>query len=289
LWVASATLKDSGSYLPREKYALINRAVLAACDATDGVTDGVLEDPRRCTFDPQSLVCTGVAAESCLTAAQVTAARQIYTPARKPRTGEQIWPGLMRGSELGWTAQAGGPAPIRLATDFFKYLVFENPNWDWRTFDFDRDVATATTKVGPLVTTMNPDLEAFRSRGGKLIMYHGWNDPLIAPENSVNYYTSVVDRFGRERADQFVRLFMVPGMDHCRGGAGPNTFDVVTALDAWVVSGVAPSRITASRITNGKVDRTRPLCPYPQVAVYTGTGSSDETASFECRNPTSTR
>jgi feruloyl esterase len=191
----------------------------------------------------------------------------------------------MRGSELGWAAQAGGPAPIRLATDFFKYLVFENPNWDWRTFDFDRDVATATTKVGPIVTTMNPDLEAFSSRGGKLIMYHGWNDQLIAPENSVKYYSSVVDRFGRDRTDQFMRLFMVPGMDHCRGGVGPNTFDLVTALDAWVMSGVAPSRITASRITNGKVDRTRPLCPYPQVALYTGTGSTDEAGSFECRNP----
>jgi feruloyl esterase len=285
LWVASATLKDSASYIPREKYPLINRAVLAACDATDGVSDGVLEDPRRCNFDPRSLQCTSAAGESCLTSAQVSAARQIYAPSRNPRTGEQIWPGLMRGSELGWAAQAGGPAPIRLATDFFKYLVFENSNWDWRTFDFDRDVATATTKVGPIVTTMNPDLEAFSSRGGKLIMYHGWNDPLIAPENSVNYYTRVVDRFGGERANQFVRLFMVPGMDHCRGGAGPNTFDLMTALDAWVVSSVAPSRITASRITNGKVDRTRPLCPYPQVALYTGTGSTDEAASFECRNP----
>jgi feruloyl esterase len=283
LWVAAATLKDPASFIPREKYAHINRAVLSACDARDGVTDGVLEDPRRCDFDPKSLVCTSTSGESCLTLEQAMAARQIYTPAKNPRTGEEIWPGLMRGSELGWAAQAGGPAPIRLATDFFKYLVFENANWDWRTFDFDRDVATANAKVGPIVTTMNPDLEAFRSRGGKLIMYHGWNDQVIAPENSVNYYTSVVDRFGRERADQFVRLFMAPGMEHCRGGPGPNTFDPVTALDAWVASGVAPSRIIASRVTNGKVERTRPLCAYPQVAVYAGTGSTDEAASFECR------
>jgi Tannase and feruloyl esterase len=289
LWVASATLKDSASFIPRDKYPLINRAVLAACDARDGVTDGVLEDPRRCDFDPKSLMCTRVAGESCLTSEQVTAARQIYAPAKNPRTGEEIWPGLMRGSELGWAAQAGGPAPIRLATDFFKYLVFENPNWDWRTFDFDRDVATAIAKVGPIVTTMNPDLEAFRSRGGKVIMYHGWNDQAIAPENSVKYYTSVVDRLGRERADQLVRLFMAPGVEHCRGGPGPSTFDAVAALDAWVVSGVAPTRIIASRITNGKVDRTRPLCPYPQVAVYTATGSTDEAASFECKVPSPLR
>jgi feruloyl esterase len=215
----------------------------------------------------------------------VNAVRQIYAPAKNPRTGEEIWPGLMRGSELGWAAQAGGPAPIRLATDFFKYLLFEHPNWDWQTLDFDRDVATATKKVGPIVTTMNPDLEAFSSRGGKLILYHGWNDQAIAPGNSVKYYTSVVDRFGRERADQFARLFMAPGVAHCRGGPGPDTFDAVGALEAWVESGVAPNSLIASRVVNGKVDRTRPLCSYPQVAVYKGSGSTDDAAHFECRVP----
>jgi feruloyl esterase len=208
LWVASATLKDPASFIPPEKYSLINRAVLAACDAKDGVADGVLEDPRRCDFDPQSLACSNADGPSCLTPKQVNAVRQIYAPAKNPRSGEEIWPGLMQGSELGWAAQAGGPGPIRLATDFFKYLVFENPNWDWRTFDFDRDVATAIAKVGSIVTTMNPDLEAFRARGGKLILYHGWNDQAIAPENTVKYYESVVDRFGKEAADQFVRLFI---------------------------------------------------------------------------------
>jgi feruloyl esterase len=285
LWVASATLKDPASFIPREKFPLINRAVLAACDARDGVADGVLEDPRRCDFDPKSLSCTDATGESCLTPGQVNAVRQIYAPAKNPRTGEEIWPGLMRGSELGWPAQAGGPAPIRFATDFFKYLVFDNPNWDWRSFDFDRDVATATAKVGAIVTTMNPDLEAFRSRGGKLIMYHGWSDQLIAPENSVKYYATVVDRFGRERADQFVRLFMAPGVAHCRGGSGPDTFDAVGALERWVENGTAPNSIIASRVVNGKVDRTRPLCSYPQVAVYKGSGSTDDAANFECRVP----
>ena len=132
---------------------------------------------------------------------------------------------------------------------------------------------------------MNPDLEAFRSRGGKLIMYHGWSDQLIVPENSVKYYASVVDRIGRERADQFIRLFMAPGVQHCRGGPGPDTFDSVAALDAWVEKGgVAPNSVIASRVVNGKVDRTRPLCPYPQVAVYKGSGSTDDASSFACRD-----
>jgi feruloyl esterase len=285
LWVASATLKDPASFIPQEKYSLINRAVLAACDAKDGVADGVLDDPRRCDFDPQSLACSNADGPSCLTPQQVNAVRQIYAPAKNPRSGEEIWPGLMRGSELGWAAQAGGPAPIRLATDFFKYLVFDNPNWDWRSFDFDRDVATATAKVGAIVTTMNADLEAFRSRGGKLILYHGWNDQAIAPENTVKYYASVVDRFGRERADQFVRLFMAPGVAHCRGGSGPDTFDAVGALERWVENGTAPNSIIASRVVNGKVDRTRPLCSYPQVAMFKGSGSTDDAANFECRLP----
>jgi feruloyl esterase len=289
LWVASATLRDPASFIPREKYALINRAVLAACDGRDGVADGVLEDPRRCDFDPKALACMDAGDNSCLTPAQVEAARQIYTPARNARSGEQIWPALMRGSELGWAAQAGGPGPIRLATDFYKYLVFENPNWDWRTFDFDRDIATATAKVGSIVTTMNPDLTQFSSRGGKLILYHGWNDQAIAPENSVTYYMSVAGRFGSERADQFVRLFMVPGMEHCRGGPGPNRFDAVTSLETWVERGVAPNRIIVSRMINDNVDRTRPLCPYPRVAVYKGGGSTNDAESFECRLPTPLR
>jgi feruloyl esterase len=285
LWVASATLKETASFIPREKYSLINRAVLAACDASDGVADGVLEDPRLCDFDPKVLSCTSSGGDACLTSAQVDAARRIYAPARNPRTGEEIWPAMMRGSELGWAAQAGGPAPIRLATDFFKYLVFEDPDWDWRTFDFDRDVATATARVGSLVTTMNPDLRKFGARGGKLIMYHGWNDQAIAPENSVTYYTSVADTLGREEVDEFVRLFMVPGMEHCGGGPGPNTFDPVAALEAWVEQGTAPNRITVSRVTKGKVDRTRPLCSYPRVAVYKGVGTTDDASSFECRIP----
>lgn len=288
LWVASATLEDLASFIPVEKYSLINKAVLASCDARDGVDDGVLEDPRRCDFDPKALLCTSADSNACLTSAQVEAARRIYTPARNPRTGEEIWPALMRGSELRWAAQAGGPAPIRMATDFFKYLVFEDAKWDWRTFDFDRDVATAIAKVGAVVTTMNPNLSEFSGRGGKLIMYHGWNDQAIAPENSINYHTSVVGTFGREQTDQFVRLFMVPGMEHCRGGPGPNTFDALTALEAWVEKGVAPARITASHSTNGKVDRTRPLCPYPQIALYKSVGSTDEASSFECRAPSPT-
>jgi Tannase and feruloyl esterase len=263
--------------------SLINRAVLAACDARDGVRDGILEDPRRCDFDPHALLCAGADEDTCLTAAQADAAGRIYTAARNPRTGEKIWPALSPGSELGWAFHAGGPEPAALAIDFYKYLVFEDANWDWRTFDFDRDVARADAKVGSILTTMNPNLREFNAHGGKLIMYHGWSDQAIAPENSVDYYTSVVGVFGQSQTDQFLRLFMAPGMQHCGGGDGPNTFDMMTALEQWVENGRAPEQIIASRVRNEKTDRTRPLCAYPQVAEYNGTGSTDEAANFTCK------
>jgi feruloyl esterase len=283
LWVASATLKDHASYLPPSTYPLINKAVLAACDARDGVSDGLLEDPRRCRFDPKTLLCSSGRSDSCLTAPQVETVQRIYSAVRNPRTGQEIFPPLPPGSELSWATQAAGPEPSRLATEFFKYFVFEDPNWDWRTFDFDRDVSRADAKIGPIVTAMDPDLKVFNAKGGKFIMYHGWNDQLIAAENSVNYYNGVVALFGAQQTDRFFRLFMAPGMQHCGGGPGPNTFDAVSALERWVEEGKAPQHITASHSTDGVVDRTRPLCPYPQVAAYKGHGSIDEAANFECK------
>lgn len=289
LWIASATLKDPASAIPPGKYSLINKAVLAACDARDGVADGVLEDPRRCDFDPKTLLCPGADTSGCLTSAQIEAVRKIYAPARNPRTGQEIYPGMPRGGELGWAGLAGGPQPNWRALELFKYFVFEDPDWDWRTFDFDRDMARTDATVGPVVAAMNPDLEKFKARGGKLILYHGWNDQGVAPQNSVNYYEDVVRVLGPTQTDQFVRLFMAPGMQHCRGGpippAGPDEFDEVGALEQWVEQGRAPEKIIASHSTGGVVDRTRPLCPYPQVAGYKGTGSTDEAENFMCVSP----
>ena len=284
LWTASATLLDKASYLSKEKFALLHKAVIAACDGLDGVKDGVMEDPTRCHFDPKELLCAGEENALCLTAPQVEAARKIYSPAVNPRTKEAYYPGFERGSELGWGAKAGGPEPWSNGLDYFKYVVFRNPNWDWKTFDFDKDVALAAKVDNGTINSLDANLRPFQSRGGKLLTYHGWSDNLIAPTNSVNYYKQVQEAMGGpEQISSWYRLFLVPGMGHCRGGEGTDTFDPVAALDQWVEQGVAPERIPASRVTNGAVDRTRPLCPYPQTAQYKGSGSTDDAANFVCK------
>ena len=284
LWAAHATLKDEASHIPPSKYPLINKAVLEACDALDGVADGILENPLRCRFDPKILLCKGEDGPACLTAPQVEAARKIYGPAKDPRTGKEIFPGLAPGSELVWGALAGGPKPFPIPEDHFKYVVFKDPNWDWRTLNFEKDVALADKLDNGTLNATDPNLKPFVAHGGKLILYHGWNDQLIAPRNSIDYYKSVAAAMGgRSQVDKSIRLFMAPGMGHCAGGPGPNTFDAVSALEQWVEKGIAPDQMVASHSAGGRVDRTRPLCPYPQVAHYKGTGSADDAANFVCR------
>jgi Tannase and feruloyl esterase len=294
LWAGRATLSDSASRIPAEKLALLNRAALNACDAQDGVTDGVIENPRGCRFDPQVVMCKDGDGADCLTKAQVEAAKKIYGPATNARTGEALFPGLPPGGELGWVAAAGGPAPFPIPDSHFKNVVFEDPKWDFQTLDFDRDITRAERVDNGTLTAVNPDLNAFVKRGGKLLIYHGWNDQLITPLNSINYYESVLSHFGaggRDRAGTlqdvqgFYRLFMAPGMTHCGGGPGPNTFDMQAALEQWVEKGVAPSEIVATRSVNGVVDRLRPLCAYPKIAAYKGTGDTNEASNFECRDP----
>jgi feruloyl esterase len=285
VWVAHATLKEPAGYIPKDKYAVIHKAALDECDALDGVKDGVIDDPTRCRFDPKTIQCGADDAPTCLTAAQVEAARRIYAPAKNPRTGAEIFPGLEPGSELGWAGLAGGPAPLSIAADYFKYVVFRNPAWDFKTFDFDKDVALADSLDHGDLNATDPNLTAFFSRGGKLLMYHGWTDMLIAPRNSITYYTSVVSASGgAAKVNGSMRLFMVPGMAHCAGGEGPGNFDKLTPLEQWVEQGKAPDRILASRLaTKDAAARTRPLCPYPLVAAYSGTGSTNDAANFVCR------
>jgi feruloyl esterase len=285
---ATATLLDPATRLAPPKLAAINSAVIAACDARDGVTDGLLENPAACRFDPGTLLCAGAESDACLTAPQVAAARRIYAPAGNPRTKAEVFPGMPPGSELTWTAIAGGPQPFSIPVEFYKYFVYGDANWDWRTFDLDKDVAAADEKFAKLMNATDPNLSVFKARGGKLIMYHGWNDQLIQAGNSINYYNSVVKAMGARETDDFARLFMAPGMLHCAGGPGPNRFDAVTALEQWVEQGTKPASLTASHLANGVVDRTRPLCPYPQVAVYDGSGSIDEAASFACSSAAQT-
>jgi feruloyl esterase len=281
IWIWQARHKDQASFIPQSGYVVLHNAVLEACDALDGVKDGVLEDPTRCKFDPGTVQCKGAAGPNCLTAAQVEAARKIYEGPNNPRTGKQIFQGLLPGSELGWAASAGAE-PVSYASDLYKYVVFKDPNWDPLKLNFDSDVALAEKVATPLIA-INPDLRKFTSRGGKLLLYMGWGDPGIPPGYLPEYYRNVVARLGQKNAQNSVRLFMVPGMGHCGGGEGTSTFDMISVMEQWAEQGKTPTQIAASRVRNGKVDRTRPLCPYPQVAKYTGSGSTDEGANFACQ------
>jgi feruloyl esterase len=284
------TLGDPESYIPARKLKAIEAAGLAACDARDGVTDGVLDDPTKCDFDPSVLLCKGAETDECLTEKQVAALKKIYAGPRNAK-GQQIIPGFTPGAETGsggWTGWITGATPNAAAqfffsTQAFKNMVYDDPKWDFKTFDLERDGKLANEKLGLVLNATDPNLKAFSARGGKLIMYHGWNDQLITPLNTVNYYNSVTRTLGMAETDEFARLFMAPGMLHCGGGPGPNTFDALGALEQWVEQGTTPAQLTASHSTTGVVDRTRPLCPYPQVATYTGSGSIDEAASFQCK------
>jgi len=268
--------------VPTAKLAMLNQAVLRACDARDGVKDGVLSNPRACTFDPSTLLCRGNDGATCLTAPQVESVKRMYAPART-KSGDVVFPGKEPGSETGWTAIAGGPAPAGVSLGSFR-IAYGDANWDWRGFDLDRDLKIVDERVGTIINAVNPDLSAFKARGGKLLLYHGWNDTAISPGNTVNYYSSVLAGMGSKQ-DDWIRLFMAPGMEHCRGGPGPNQVNFMSALERWRESGIAPDRLIASRVADNLVETTRPLCPYPQVAHYTGTGSTNDAANFVCKAP----
>ena len=292
VWKAQAIRKNPGGLVPPSKLLLIHNAVLAACDARDGVKDGLLQDPRLCNFDPKILQCKREDHPDCLTAAQVVVVRAFYSPTVNPRTREQIFPGMVPGSELGWSSNTGrmyaDPPDITKtrATAYLRYAVFQDPNWDYMTFDFDSGMALADRIDDGLTKASDPNLRDFFQLGGRLLQYHGWSDPSISPLNSINYYNSVLDFMGgpiNVRASY--RLFMVPGMDHCDEGDGPNTFDSIGAIEKWVETGKAPEAIIATQLKEGKVVRDRPLCPFPQVATYKGTGSIDEAANFVCALP----
>ncbi len=251
----------------------------------DGLKDGLISDPTRCKFDPGVLLCKGADGPGCLTAPQVEAARKVYGPARNPRTGKELFQAFAPGSELGWAVMGGGPEPYAPILDQVRYVVFQNAGWDWRTFDFDKDNERFERPEYLIMNATDPHLEKFLAHGGKLLLYHGWADQNVSPYMTVQYFDRVRQTLGAARTDGSVRLFMEPGMAHCGGGEGPNTFDKVSALDRWVEEGQAPASIIASHSTAGQVDRTRPLCPYPQVAQYKGSGSIDDAANFACKLP----
>ncbi len=281
---------DGAALMPPEKLSTLAAAVMASCDAVDGVADGVIDNPGRCRFDPAALRCTGGDQADCLTDTQVEAVRKVYAGPRNPRTGERVFAGWSPGSESlgdgrgGWAGYLlRPPEPMRLG--YWARWVFGDPHWDWRTFDWDRDLDYAQRRMETVDAT-DPDLGAFRRRGGKLLLYAGWADAVVPASDTTAYYEAVQQASGGpDTTATFARLFTVPGMGHCGGGPGPGTFDGLGALARWVETGAGPDRLIASKVVNGVVERTRPLCPYPQVARYTGGGSTDEAENFRCVVP----
>jgi feruloyl esterase len=283
--IAQATHKDPASWIPREKYPVLHRAALYACDALDGVGDGLISDPMRCKFDPAIVQCTGADKPNCLTPAQVQAAKAIYAGIHDPKTGQQLFPGQEPGSELLWGGTSGSPRPLAMSDDLFKYVVFKDPNWDFMTLDINKHLEMAQKIDGGTLSPVSANIKPFVERGGKLLIYHGWADQNISPRSSVNYYGQLVATLGQAQVDESVRLYMVPGMGHCGGGEGPNEFDMLAELGQWRERKVAPAAVIASKTVNGKVVRTRPLCPYPQVPRYMGVGSIDDVRNFVCQMP----
>jgi hypothetical protein len=299
VWDLLALLGDKASDITPNKLKAIQAAALEACDALDGVKDGVIEDPSRCHFDPAVLLCKAAETDDCLTAPQVAALKKLYAGGHTS-SGERIFPGYSPGGEAeggGWQPWITATPPERslmfaFGTQFFKNMVFDDPAWDYRKFDVDRDLKSAEEKTAAALNAADPDLTRFRKRGGKLILYHGWSDAAIAAHSTIDYYENVQKKMGADQAREFVRLFMVPGMQHCGGGSGPSAFgqfgppagdadhDADAALERWVEKGVAPERIVASQ--KSPVARTRPLCAYPLTARYKGSGSTDDASNFTC-------
>ena len=273
--------REPAAVIPPSKYPMIHDAVLNACDAKDDVKDGVIEDPSRCAFDFAGLACVGDDRADCLTKPQVETAAMMASPITDRPSGAVLHPGrYYPGSELGWGG-VGGPLPSVESLEGMKKIVFD-ANWDYHTIRVPDAVERAVRADNGLLYGGEPNLTPFYRRGGKLLMYHGWADPLVTPDASLIMFRKINEAVG-PLASNALALFMVPGMGHCQGGPGTDVFDKVGAIDRWVESGIKPQSIPASHVTRGVVDRTRPLCAYPAIAHYIGSGSTDEARNFICR------
>ncbi len=306
--VYQTMLASPDNYLSTEKLELLSRTTLAACDKSDGLEDGLITDPRLCTFNPETLKCAGPDQATCLTAGQLDVVKQVYGGA-KLSNGEVYahpFPVGHEGSATGWrawisgqerpTRQADGtlaytgtylPSGYRLSEQNMRFLALDDddPSFTWRTFVLDRDLPRMKT-MSEILSPLDPDLRPYKARNGKLLAYHGWADPAISAYGTVSYFDKVAKAVGGQQAlDAFARLYLVPGMHHCSGGPGPDEFDMLTALENWVEKGVAPGPVVAKSSIEGRLDRTRPLCPHPQVARYAGSGSIEDAANFRCELP----
>jgi hypothetical protein len=295
-------------YVPASKVPAINKAVLAACRSHE--PGAFLADPRACHFHPDTLVCKSTETDACLTPAQAGSVKALYASSYLSN-GKLVYHGLLPGGELGgngWPGWITGDSPntsagAKYAGGYFRNLVYARPGWDLNSFDLDRDLKAAEEKTAGALDAVNPDLTAFKARGGKLILYHGWNDPAISPLATIDYYNSVVETVGPQQTQEFVRLFLVPGMQHCAGGPGPTDFgqwgpsfnpalddaahNITLALKQWVEKGTAPEQVIARGNTDpsgaGKGTKfAQPICAYPKAAMYQGNGDRKDAASYAC-------
>jgi feruloyl esterase len=304
VWNEQAALESPASSIPPAKLPAIQNAVLAACDEVDRLKHGLLDDPRACRFDPSGLLCKATENPECLTASQIKTLTKIYSGPKNPQTGEQIFPGYPPGTEAAPGTWAAWITPANPATAIqfnfgntcYGQAVFQDQQWDFRKFNFDSDVRFGDAKAGPVLNSTSPDLRSFRAEGGKLLQYHGWGDAAISALSSIEYYEGVQTflwHFPDSRSNasapiiDFYRLFMVPGMGHCGSGLGPNRFDTVTSLENWVEKGIAPGQMIGTGTVAAEPSKTmtRPLCAFPNVARYKGTGYANDASNFQCVAP----
>lgn len=304
VWVVQQLQATPTSYIPAAKIPAIASAVLAACDAKDGVRDGILNDPRQCHFDPESMLCKNGDSDLCLLPGQVKTLKQLYAGVHDA-SGRQAFPGLLPGAETGvggWVPWVVGESPdksagVAFGVGFFRNFVYENPDWSPAGYHFDQALKLANRKLAQTLNANDANLEPFAAAGGKLILYQGWNDPAVPALSTLDYYNSVLRALGRNQTDAFARLYMVSGMQHCDGGPGPTNFgqspympaaaashDVFTALEQWVEQDKAPGTLIASKFLAGNKApvMTRPICPYPEAVEYRGKGSISDAQNFTC-------
>jgi feruloyl esterase len=298
LYISWLALKDGVNgpgYIPPAKIEVLNKAAIAACDGNDGLVDGLIQDPPSCKFDPASIQCKGADAADCLTAGQVDTARKIYAGA-KFKDGTPIYSGFERGSELNWNFMIE-KEPFSVNINYFKGMVFQDPNWDFRTFDVDRDTRLGMDRLSKYIDGNNPDLRPFKKSGGKIIIISSWNSLALPPRQVSEYYKQVAKvAGGQKQTEDFARLFQVPGGGGCPGFMrNVEDFDAFQAMQQWVEQGKAPDKIiysyregggaAAGMGSPGKVYRTRPVCAYPKQSKYKGSGDINDAANFTCADP----
>jgi hypothetical protein len=292
MWAGYQAKRTASSAMSPALLGLVHKAVVAQCDALDGLTDGLVARPGACRFDPASLACKPGQAEGCLNGDQVTTMKAIYGGVTDPKTGKQLLPGWPRGSEVQMAMLMMGKEPFPVATDYFRLLVHGgDQGWDWKAMDYGKETQAARNYGAQMLNVAPQDLKAFFARGGKLLLSHGWTDGLIPATNTVNFYRDLLKTTSRTVADKQLRLFMVPGMDHCGGGEGASNYDTLGTIDAWANGAPAPQRIVATRGgpampgAQALPPLSRPLCPFPQIATYKGTGRKDDAVNFACTAP----